>query len=218
MKYLNKSTNISGAYGPAQSSYFENSIPITEEQDNFLVSRNGFVTISENPDPNISQSVVTLTENTKAWETWKSSLPDPLNELRSLKESEISSACKVIIENGVDVDTTNGTEHFDLTEEDQINLSAALKKIDAGATVHPYHSKKTLCRMFTAEEIRNISSAAVNHILYNQTLGNHLLMWVRRAETEDEINSITYSPDNLPQDLKENMESILSESSILLNV
>lgn len=139
-------------------------------------------------------------------------VPDtrPLSEIRADKETELSVACKAAIEAGMDVETTQGTEHFDLTQEDQINLTTALGKVDAGATAHPYHSKRSLCRMFTADEIRAVSAAAVAHALYNQTLCNHLLTWARRAETAEELEGITYSAEGLPEDLAANMVQVLA--------
>ena len=139
-------------------------------------------------------------------------IPDTrlLSEIKAEKEAELSAACKTAIEAGMDVETTQGTEHFDLTQEDQINLTTALGKVDAGATAHPYHSKRSLCRMFTADEIRAVSAAAVAHALYNQTLCNHLLTWARRAETAEELEGITYSAEGLPEDLAANMVQVLA--------
>lgn len=133
-----------------------------------------------------------------------------LHEIKAEKEAELSAACKTAIEAGMNVETTQGTEHFDLTQEDQINLTTALGKVDAGATAHPYHSKRSLCRMFTADEIRAVSAAAVAHALYHQTLCNHLLMWARRAETAEELEGITYSAEGLPEDLAANMVQVLA--------
>lgn len=212
MRFINNKTNPSGAYPGPQKTPFENSYAITDEQVQFLVNHNGFVIVTETPDPSIEGSTVTLTANTELWEQWKSQQPDPMDILRSSKEAELSAACKAAIEAGMDVETTQGTEHFDLTEEDQINLTTALGKVDAGATAHPYHSKRSLCRMFTADEIRTVSAAAVSHVLYHQTLCNHLLTWARRAETEDELNGITYTAEGLPDDLAQNMAQVLAAS------
>ena len=68
--------------------------------------------------------------------------------------------------------------------------------------------------MFTAEEILSIADAATKHKLYHTTLCNHLLTWVRRAETKEELDSISYSEEALPEDLKANMVLILSLSSL----
>lgn len=134
------------------------------------------------------------------------------NEAFTRKENEISKACNEAITSGIDVATTQGTEHFSLEETDQINLTTAFSAIQQGATMYPYHSDGNMCRMFTADEIMAISNASIQHKLYHTTLCNHLLTWVRRAKDIEEINSITYSADNLPEDLAANMASILTAS------
>lgn len=114
----------------------------------------------------------------------------------------------------MDVETTEGTEHFSLEETDQINLTTAVSTIEQGAKGYPYHADKKLCRMFTAGEIKSIAESATAHKLYNTTLCNHLLMLVRRATTTAELDAITYSADCLPIDLAENMKKILVASGV----
>lgn len=210
MKYLNKEANPSGAYRGPQKTTFENSYALTDEQAQFLVNHNGFVIVTETPDPSIEGSTVTLTANTELWEQWKSQQPDPMDALRSAKEAELSAACNAAIVAGMDVETTQGTEHFSLQETDQINLTTAYNAILSGAKCYPYHADGALCRMFTAEEITAISNASISHKLYHTTLCNHLLTWVRRAETEDELNGISYTAEGLPDDLAANMAQVLS--------
>ena len=138
---------------------------------------------------------------------------DNIEEVRADKLAEISQACSETITAGIDVETTQGIEHFSLEETDQINLNAALQAIGQGATSYPYHADKQLCRMFTAEEILAIVEAGTNYKVYHTTLCNHLLVWVRRAETVEEVKSITYSADNLPEDLATNMQTVLATAS-----
>lgn len=134
--------------------------------------------------------------------------------LRSTKEQEISLACNQAIIAGMDVETSKGLEHFSLQETDQINLTTATNAIQQGLTEYPYHADGQLCRMFTAEEILSIADAATKHKLYHTTLCNHLLTWVRRAETKEELDGIIYSEEILPEDLAANMAYILSLSSL----
>ena len=137
---------------------------------------------------------------------------DRANELKNQKESDISNSCHSAIVSGVDVETTKGTEHFSLEETDQINLTTAYNAVMTGVEQYPYHADGQLCRMFTADEIKSISAASIQHKMYHTTLCNHLLTWIRRVETEEELNSITYSVENLPEDLAENMNAILLSS------
>ena len=138
-------------------------------------------------------------------------MPEPdLERLRAGKEAEISAACNGAIVAGMDVETSQGTEHFALQETDQINLTTALSAVQAGAAGYPYHADGQLCRMFTAEEIQAIAQASVRHKLYHTTLCNHLLTWVRRAATAAELETITYAAEGLPDDLAANMAQVLA--------
>lgn len=142
-------------------------------------------------------------------------VPDdrPLDEIRTDKLAELSSSCNDAITAGMDVETTQGTEHFSLQETDQINLTTALSAVQSGAAGYPYHADGQLCRLFTAAEIQAIAAASVRHKLYHTTLCNHLLTWARRAETREELSGITYSAIGLPEDLAANMAAVLAASA-----
>lgn len=134
----------------------------------------------------------------------------PFDEIRTEKLSSLSETCNQTIVAGMDVETTEGVEHFSLEETDQINLTTALSAIEQGAKGYPYHADKKLCRMFTAVEIKAIAEKATAHKLYHTTLCNHLLILARRATTTAELDKITYSADCLPPDLAENMKKVLT--------
>lgn len=138
----------------------------------------------------------------------------PFEEIQTEKLSNLSAACNQTIVAGMDVETTEGIEHFSLEETDQINLTTALSAIEQGAKGYPYHADKKLCRMFTAVELKAIAEKATAHKLYHTTLCNHLLILARRATTTAELDKITYSADCLPPDLAENMKKILVAAGI----
>ena len=137
----------------------------------------------------------------------------PLDEIRADKLEELSSSCNAAITDGMDVETTQGTEHFSLQETDQINLTTALSAVQSGAAGYPYHADGQLCRLFTAAEIQAIAAASVKHKLYHTTLCNHLLTWARRAETKEELSGITYAADGMPEDLAANMAAVLAAAA-----
>ena len=137
----------------------------------------------------------------------------PLDEIRSDKLAELSASCNAAITDGMDVETTQGTEHFSLQETDQINLTTALSAVQSGAAGYPYHADGQLCRLFTAAEIQAIAAASVRHKLYHTTLCNHLLTWARRAETAEELSGITYAADGMPEDLAANMAAVLAAAA-----
>ena len=142
-------------------------------------------------------------------------VPDdcPLDEIRADKLAELSASCNAAITAGMDVETTQGTEHFSLQETDQINLTTALSAVQSGSAGYPYHADGQLCRLFTAAEIQAIAAASVKHKLYHTTMCNHLLTWARRAETKEELSGITYAADGLPEDLAANMAAVLTAAA-----
>ena len=146
-------------------------------------------------------------------------VPDdrPLDEIRADKLAELSASCSDAITAGMDVETTQGTEHFSLQETDQINLTTALSAIQNGSVSYPYHADGQLCRLFSAKEIQDIAEASIKHKLYHTTLCNHLMTWVRRTKDKKELADIKYSIENLPQDLKQNMMDILEKTVYLLS-
>ena len=75
MQYVKSTPNPSGAYPGPQSRPFAGCLALTDEQAAVLVQYNGFVTIVNEPDPEIEASSVTVTPDVEAWEAWKASLP-----------------------------------------------------------------------------------------------------------------------------------------------
>ena len=86
MKYIKSTPNPSGAYPGPQSRYFPGSLPLTDSQAETLVQYNGFVTITQEPDPDIEASSVTVTPDLEAWEAWKATLPPEPEPTPSVEE------------------------------------------------------------------------------------------------------------------------------------
>lgn len=143
---------------------------------------------------------------------WEAEHPDPvpLEDKRAAKTAAMSAACNAAITEGMDAETTQGTEHFSLQETDQINLTAAVTAVQQGAAGYPYHADGELCRMFTSAEIGAVAQASIAHKLYHTTYCNHLFAWIRRA-TASELTGITYGAE-LPEDLAASMQALLTQA------
>lgn len=128
----------------------------------------------------------------------------PIEQLKQSKCAEISKACEQTIFNGIDI----GNEHFSLTYNDQINLSALFEMIKQGAETALYHADGELCRPFTADEIVNLMTKATEFKTYNTTYCNHLFNWINRCETVEKVNAIFYGAE-LPTDLQNHMNEVL---------
>lgn len=140
----------------------------------------------------------------------------PVGSLDYKKESvleKMSMACQAAIESGVDVEVSTGTEHFSLDSTDQMNLTNMNILVAAGVAGYPYHADGKVCRVYNAEEITKIAIAATQWVTANTTLNNSLVSWISRIETEEELNTVEYSVEALPEDLKKAYYEIVTQAS-----
>lgn len=115
---------------------------------------------------------------------------------KSSKRAEVSAACEQIIYKGVNVTLANGsTEHFSLTEHDQINLFGKQAQLAMGAEQLEYHADGQPCRYYSAEDMQAIIQAAMFHVSYHTTYCNALNMWIAGCQTPEEVQGITYGAD-----------------------
>lgn len=132
-----------------------------------------------------------------------------ISPIRNQKLEEISNECNKVIVAGCDVTLEDGVvKHFSMEETDQINIATALDAVNNGMKEYPYHADGELCELYSANNIKLISNAFVQHKLYHLTYCNHLMSWIKRCNKMKELKSIYYGIE-LPDDLKENMEKIL---------
>lgn len=132
-----------------------------------------------------------------------------LETLKQEKIEEFSKICGERIVAGVDVQTTQGVEHFSLTLEDQANIKQTYE--DCWEKL-PYHADGKDCRPFTYDELAAVMNAGKTHIFILQTKLNKLRKWIRRCETEDELSKITFDSD-LPEDLALEMQELIKCST-----
>lgn len=140
----------------------------------------------------------------------------PVGSLDYKKESvleKMSMACQAAIEAGVDVEVSTGTEHFSLDSTDQMNLTNMNILVAAGMSGYPYHADGKVCRVYNAEEITKIATAATQWVTANTTLNNSIVAWINRIETEEELNTVEYSVETLPEDLKKAYYEIVTQAS-----
>lgn len=126
-------------------------------------------------------------------------IPTPEESLlaaRSAKHQEVSAACEQIIYRGVTVTLSDGsTEHFSLTEHDQLNFFGKQAQLAAGAEQLEYHADGQPCRYYSAADMQYIIQAAMWHVSYHTTYCNALNMWVAGCQTAEECQEIFYGAD-----------------------
>lgn len=122
--------------------------------------------------------------------------PEPyvpaLEEVKAVKLQEIGAACERMIYAGVDVELPGGTEHFSLTEKDQINLFGKQAQMAAGIEKFEYHQDGHPCRYYTKEEMQMIVETALGFVTYHTTYCNALNIWAASLEDADAVNAVFY--------------------------
>lgn len=123
-------------------------------------------------------------------------IPETLEEIKAAKKQEIGQACDKIIYDGMDVTLTDGsTEHFSLTDHDQLNLFGKKVQLAAGAEQLEYHSDGQPCRYYSAADMQTIIAAAMQHVSYHTTYCNAVNMWIAGCESTEEVQAIYYGAD-----------------------
>ena len=87
------------------------------------------------------------------------------------------------------------TEHFALTEHDQLNLFGKQVQLASGLAQLEYHSDGQPCRYYSAADMQTIITTAMWHVSYHTTYCNALNMWVAGVETADDLQQIFYGAD-----------------------
>ena len=126
--------------------------------------------------------------------------PEPyvptLAELQASKKQEVSRACEQASYSGVSVTLADrSTEHFALTEHDQLNLFGKQAQLTAGVNQLEYHSDGQPCRYYSAADMTTIITKAMWHVSYHSTYCNALNMWIAGCESAEEIQQIFYGAD-----------------------
>lgn len=129
-------------------------------------------------------------------------MPDPepyeptLPELKESKKREIAVDCEQCIYAGVSVTLSDGTtEHYSLTEHDQLNLFGKQSQLAAGAMQVEYHADGRPCRYYAAADIQAIIEAAMWHVSYHTTYCNALNMWIAGCQSSEELQVVCYGAD-----------------------
>ena len=119
-----------------------------------------------------------------------------LAELQAGKKAEISRACQEAIYKGVNVTLSDGsTEHFRLTEHDQLNLFGKQAQLVAGAEQLEYHADGQPCRYYNVADMQSIIRSAKFHISYHTTYCNSLNMWLIGCQDKEKVKKIFYGAD-----------------------
>ncbi len=142
--------------------------------------------------------------------------PEPyvptLAEVQAAKKAEMSAACEQIIYHGINVTLSDGaTEHYSLTEHDQLKLFGKQIQVAAGQEQIEYHADGQPCRYYTAVDMQAIIQAAIWHVSYHTTYCNALNMWIAGCQTVEDVQEIFYGADVPEQYQSDVLKAYLEE-------
>lgn len=127
-----------------------------------------------------------------------------LEELKENKKQEINQDCSSLIYSGYNYNN----DHYDLTDEDQINMLAWSAVAQQGKSV-PYHSSGNPCRIYTSEEFLDLVTAVTSFKTYNLTYCNLLKLQVDEMTEKEDIASVKYGVTALSKKYQTILDSII---------
>lgn len=134
------------------------------------------------------------------------------NDLPTLAQKvadDASETCQNFIYAGIDVELSDGTQHFSLMPNDQTNIDSMFAAITLGASEYPYHPDGGKCIMYSAVDIITLYSEYKSFVTKQTTYCNALRQWAKRETDPNVIGSIYYGCA-LPEDLEKEVGDILS--------
>lgn len=134
-----------------------------------------------------------------------------LNELKAWEKTVINNACTSEIENGVDVQLSDGkTYHFSYKLVDQINYSEMYQEIEYDGYANlPYHPDGGGCTIYSAADIKTIILAQRTNKFVLTTKCNAYHRMIDEATTNDDILKITWG-SALSKEERQALNNILS--------
>lgn len=195
MYYISKNSNESGAYSNPQSNKFPDSVALSDEQLTEFLKYNGFVNLTIE-----GETVTNIEPNLEAWEAWKASLPDPLDDMKEQK----------IIKSKTDLQTylaehplqwTDG-KYYTITAEKQQQLTSKLLSATfAQQAQQPYNltwnDTEQICEPWTLENLTALAFAIDARVTALVTYQQEKERLIRDAETLETLESIVVNYDEV---------------------
>lgn len=129
---------------------------------------------------------------------------DILTYTKELKTKELSDICSNTIYQGIPITLSNGsTQHFTLTEQDQLNLSGIGLKLLMGAQQIAWHEDDITkeCQYYSAEDAQKIIATLTTFKEYHITYFRDLRIYVYSLNTVEEVEAVEYGFE-LPEEFK----------------
>lgn len=187
-------------------------------------SYNGFTTIYRNDEETAKYNGYQLSNNGSVYiaPPPPELIPEPepyvptLEELQEQKIAEMNMMQQDIIQAGVHVMLTDGTEEqFTLSNQDQTSLMALQSQVAAGVDSIPWHTsdQSQHCKYYSNADMALIVTAAMQYVTYHVTYFRDLRIYIRSLDNKDEVNAVFYGMD-IPEEYQgEPLKDMLAQMS-----
>lgn len=125
--------------------------------------------------------------------------PEPyiptLEEIQEQKITEMNMIQQSIIQAGVQVTLSDGTEeHFTLSGQDQTSLMGLQTQVATGADNIPWHTSDQAqhCKYYSNADMALIVTAAMQYVTYHVTYFRDLRIYIRSLEEKEDVNAVFY--------------------------
>jgi len=118
-----------------------------------------------------------------------------LEEVKEAKVNEMNAAQQEAITAGIDVTLNDGTtDHFDLTDRDQIRLMGLQKRVEAGEEMISWHTsdEDEHCKFYKNEDMALIAEKAMAYVTWHVTYFRDLRIYIRSLQTKEEAEAVAY--------------------------
>lgn len=123
---------------------------------------------------------------------------ETLEEAMEAKVAEMNEAQQQIITAGIDVTLADGTtDHFDLTDRDQMRLMGLQKQVESGAELISWHTsdEDEHCKFYSNADMAMIAEKAMAYVTLHVTYFRDLRIYIRSLTTKEAVAAVEYGMD-----------------------
>lgn len=123
---------------------------------------------------------------------------ETLDEAKEKKVAEMNEVQQQIITAGIDVTLADGTtDHFDLTDRDQMRLMGLQKQVESDVELISWHTsdEDEHCKFYSNADMAQIAEKAMAYVTWHVTYFRDLRIYIRSLETKEEVAAVEYGMD-----------------------
>lgn len=123
---------------------------------------------------------------------------ETLEEVKEAKVAEMNAVQQETITAGIDVTLADGTtDHFDLTDRDQMRLTGLQKQVDSGVESISWHTsdEDEHCKFYSNADMALITEKAMVYVTWHVTYFRDLRIYIRSLATKEEVAAVVYGMD-----------------------